>query len=227
MRCPSCTAENQRTAKFCVQCGTAFQAPCMKCGFKNPPAAKFCQECGASLESGAASQPQIAAPPAKLGKPPLDERPSLEPHEIPEGERKTVTALFADIKGSMELMEDLDPEEARAIVDPALKLMMDAVHRYDGYIVQSTGDGIFALFGAPRAHEDHPQRALYAALRMQEELRRYSAKLREAGNVAVESRVGVNTGEVVVRAIKTDDTHTEYPPIGHSTTLAARTSALA
>ena len=81
-----------------------------------------------------------------------------------DGERKTVTALFADIKGSMELMEDLDPEEARAIVDPALKLMIDAVHRYGGYIVQSTGDGIFALFGAPLAHEDHPQRSLYAAL---------------------------------------------------------------
>jgi class 3 adenylate cyclase len=199
----------------------------MKCGFKNPPAARFCQECGASLESGAVSQPQVAAPPVNLGKPAIDERPSLEPREIPEGERKTVTALFADIKGSMELMEDLDPEEARALVDPALKLMMDAVHRYDGYIVQSTGDGIFALFGAPLAHEDHPQRALYAALRMQEELRRYSAKLREAGNVAVESRVGVNTGEVVVRSIKTDDTHTEYTPIGHSTSLAARMEALA
>ena len=86
-----------------------------------------------------------------------------------------MTALFADIKGSTELMEDLDPEEARAIIDPALKLMIDAAHRYDGYVVQSTGDGIFALFGAPVAHEDHPQRALYAALRMQEELKRYSA----------------------------------------------------
>ena len=89
-----------------------------------------------------------------------------------------MTALFADIKGSTELMEDLDPEEARAIIDPALKLMIDAVHRYDGYVVQSTGDGIFALFGAPVAHEDHPQRALYAALRMQEELKRYSARVR-------------------------------------------------
>ena len=97
-------------------------------------------------------------------------RRSSRPAELLDGERKTVTALFADIKGSMELMEDLDPEEARAIVDPALKLMMDAVHRYDGYVVQSTGDGIFALFGAPVAHEDHPQRALYAALRMQEDL---------------------------------------------------------
>ena len=94
-----------------------------------------------------------------------------------EGERKTVTALFADIKGSTELMEDLDPEEARGIIDPALKLMIEAVRRYDGYIVQSTGDGIFALFGAPMAHEDHPQRALYAALRLQEELKRYSAKV--------------------------------------------------
>src|SRR5262249_3139044 len=89
------------------------------------------------------------------------------------------------------------------------------------------GDGIFALFGAPLAHEDHPQRALYAALRMQEDLRRYSAKLREAGNLAVEARVGVNTGEVVVRSIRTGDTHTEYTPIGHSTSLAARMQALA
>src|SRR6202011_5321442 len=95
-----------------------------------------------------------------------------------EGERKTVTALFVDIKGSTELMPDLDPEEARAIVDPALKLMIDAVHQYGGYVVQSTGDGIFALFGAPVAHEDHPQRALYAALRLQEELKRYSDRMR-------------------------------------------------
>ncbi|HEY6394055.1 MAG TPA: adenylate/guanylate cyclase domain-containing protein, partial [Candidatus Binataceae bacterium] len=110
-----------------------------------------------------------------------------------DGERKTVTALFADIKGSMDLMEDLDPEQARAIVDPALEIMMDAVHRYDGYIVQSTGDGVFALFGAPAAHEDHPQRGLYAALRMQEEIRRYSAGLRERGNPPIEIRVGLNT----------------------------------
>ncbi|HUY28276.1 MAG TPA: adenylate/guanylate cyclase domain-containing protein [Candidatus Binataceae bacterium] len=114
-----------------------------------------------------------------------------------EGERKTVTALFADIKGSTELEQDLDPEEARAIVDPALMLMIDAVRRYDGYIVQSTGDGIFALFGAPVAHEDHPQRAMYAALRMQDELRRYSDKLLADGRAPLEIRVGLNTGEVV------------------------------
>ena len=144
-----------------------------------------------------------------------------------DGERKTVTALFADIKGSTELMEDLDPEEARAIIDPALKLMIDAVHRYDGYIVQSTGDGIFALFGAPVAHEDHPQRALYAALRMQEELRRYSAKLVAEGGMPIEARVGINTGEVVVRTITTGGGHAEYTPIGHSTNLASRMQAVA
>jgi class 3 adenylate cyclase/tetratricopeptide (TPR) repeat protein len=144
-----------------------------------------------------------------------------------DGERKLVTFLFADIKGSMDLMEDLDPEEARAIVDPALKLMMDAVHHYGGYVAQPTGDGIFALFGAPVAHEDHPQRALFAALRLQEEMRRYSAKLRVAGNLPVEARVGVNTGEVVVRSIATGQGNVEYAPIGHSTGLAARMQALA
>ena len=87
-----------------------------------------------------------------------------QPSSALEGERKTVTVLFADIKGSMDMIEDLDPEEARAIVDPALKLMIDATQRYGGYVAQSTGDGIFALFGAPVAYEHHPQRALYAAL---------------------------------------------------------------
>jgi class 3 adenylate cyclase/tetratricopeptide (TPR) repeat protein len=157
----------------------------------------------------------------------LAEQASVDPHEVPDDERKTVTALFADIKGSMELMEDLDPEEARAIVDPALKLMIDAVHRYGGYIVQSTGDGIFALFGAPVAHEDHPQRALYAALRLHEDLKGYSDRLRVEGRMPLQARVGVNTGEVVVRTIETEGGHAEYAPIGHSTGLAARMQALA
>src|SRR5229473_3211229 len=133
----------------------------------------------------------------------------------------------ADIKGSTELMEELDPEEARAIVDPAIKLMIDAAHRYDGYIVQSTGDGIFAIFGAPVAREDHPQRALHAALRMQEDLKRYADKLREHGQPPLSVRVGVNAGEVVVRSIQTGDAHTEYTPIGHSISLASRLQTLA
>jgi class 3 adenylate cyclase/predicted ATPase len=142
------------------------------------------------------------------------------------GERKTVTALFADIKGSTELMRDLDPEEARAIIDPVLHLMMDAVHRYDGYVAQSTGDGIFALFGAPIAHEDHPQRALHAALAMQQELGQHSEKLRSQGRPPLEVRIGINTGEVVVRAIHTGG-HTEYTPVGHVTNLASRMQTIA
>ena len=137
-----------------------------------------------------------------------------------------MTALFADIQGSTELMRDLDPEEARAIVDPVLHLMMDAVHRYDGYVAQSTGDGIFALFGAPVAHEDHPQRALHAALAMQGDLRRYADRLRKDGKIPVEARVGVNTGEVVVRTIETGG-HTEYTSVGHVTNLAARMQTIA
>jgi class 3 adenylate cyclase/predicted ATPase len=127
----------------------------------------------------------------------------------------------------MELMEALDPEEARAIVDPALTLMIDAVHRYDGYIVQSTGDGIFALFGAPIGNEDHPQRALCTALRMQEDLKRYSERNRLEGRSPVQVRVGVHIGEVVVRGLRTDATHVEYTPIGHSVSLAARMQMLA
>jgi class 3 adenylate cyclase len=141
-----------------------------------------------------------------------------------EGERKTVTALFADIKSSTELMRDLDPEEARALVDPVLQLMMEAVHRYDGYVVQSAGDGIFALFGAPVAHEDHPQRAVHAAIAMRDALRRRAGGRPDRPPVAV--RIGVNTGEVVLRLVHTGG-HTEYAPVGHAANLAARMQGVA
>jgi predicted ATPase/class 3 adenylate cyclase len=222
MRCPGCDFENAPGAKFCVECGESLNGRCPKCGLAKPANAKFCQECGSSF--GAATEAKKT-----VGDGTTDIRISSQHPvgEIPEGERKTVTALFADIKGSMELIEDLDPEDARAIVDPALKLMMDAVHRYDGYVAQSTGDGIFALFGAPVAHEDHPQRALYAALRMQEDIKRLAEKLRADKGVNLQVRVGVNSGEVVVRTIHTGEAHTEYAPIGHSTSLASRLQALA
>src|SRR5439155_3271298 len=155
------------------------------------------------------------------------EQAALEARGSSEGERKTITALFADLKGSSTLIEGLDPEEARALIDPALQLMMDAVHHYEGYVAQALGDGIFALFGAPIAHEDHPQRALYAALRMQEDMRRYGDQVRLKHGVPLAMRVGVNTGEVVVRSIRKDDLHTDYVPVGHSTNLAARMEQMA
>ena len=144
-------------------------------------------------------QPPAAYTPRHLAERIRAEQIALEARGSPEGERKTITALFADLKGSTALIEGLDPEEARALIDPALHLMMDAVHRYEGYVAQALGDGIFALFGAPIAHEDHPQRALYAALRMQEDMRRYGDQVRLKHGVPLAMRVGVNTGEVVVR----------------------------
>ncbi len=227
VRCAKCGTNNAPGDNFCAQCGRALTKSCAKCKAENPPSSNFCGKCGAPLiDSTVSLSATPSTPESAFDARVAGEKPDAAARTI-EGERKTITALFADIKGSTELMEDLDPEEARAIIDPALKLMIDATHRYDGYVVQSTGDGIFALFGAPVAHEDHPQRALYAALRMQEELKRYSAKLREAGNLPIEGRVGVNTGEVVVRSITTGAGQTEYTPIGHTTNLASRMQALA
>src|SRR6516164_9066864 len=218
MHCSKCGFDNPEGMKFCGQCTAPLALVCPNCGFENPPGFKFCGQCTTPLAPG------LTAPRASKTSVAVRE---TDGSEALDGERKMVTALFADIKGSMELMEDLDPEEARWVVDPALRLMMDAVHRYGGYIVQSTGDGIFALFGAPVAHEDHPQRAVYAALRMQEEMRRYGDRMLTQGQTPLQARVGVNTGEVVVRSIQTGVDHTEYTPIGHSTGLAARLQTLA
>jgi class 3 adenylate cyclase/tetratricopeptide (TPR) repeat protein len=143
-----------------------------------------------------------------------------------EGERKQVTVLFADLKGSMELLADRDPEEARKILDPVLERMMEAVHHYEGTVNQVMGDGIMALFGAPLAHEDHAVRACYAALRMQESLKRYAETMRRAHGVEVQIRVGLNSGDVVVRAIG-GDLHMDYTAVGQTTHLAARMEQLA
>jgi class 3 adenylate cyclase len=228
VRCPICDYDSTQTTSFCGNCGAALKNRCEKCGSENPPQFKFCGACGTSLS---ATSPQRGRrKPTEQGT--RAKRVSVKPPstsasaDAAEGERKTVTALFADIKGSTELTRDLDPEEARAIVDPVLHLMMAAVHRYDGYVAQSTGDGIFALFGAPAAHEDHPQRALHAALAMQEELRRHGEKLRNQGRLPVEIRIGVNTGEVVVRTVQTGG-HSEYAPVGHTANLAARMQTVA
>src|SRR6476469_5018568 len=219
MRCYSCDADNPETAKFCSSCGTALPINCANCGQLNRAGSHFCNQCGAAL--GLSAKHATSPPPGiAIGH-------AIDSGFVPEGERRLVTALFVDIINSTGLEQDLDPEEARAIIDPALGLMIDAVRRYDGHVVQSTGDGIFALFGAPIAHEDHPQRSLYAALRLQEEIRRLSDRLRTEGRTPIQIRAGVNTGEVVVRPIKTGEGQTEYTPVGHTVNLASRMQSLA
>jgi class 3 adenylate cyclase/predicted ATPase len=187
---------------------------------------------GASLVSGAKFQVSGSQPPISYTPPHLADRiramqAAMEARGITDGERRIITAVFTDMAGFTALAHGLDPEVVRAIIDPALQVMMNAVHRYEGFVTQSLGDGIFALFGAPIAHEDHPQRALYAALLMQEEMRRYSDKIRLEKGVPIQIRVGINTGEVVLRSIRKDDLHTDYLPVGHSTNLASRMEGLA
>ena len=165
-------------------------------------------------------RPPLAYTPAYLAEKILASRAALE------GERKQVTVLFADIKGSTELIEGLDPEEARRLLDPALHIMMEAVHRYEGTVNQVLGDGIMALFGAPVAHEDHAVRACYAALAMQAAMRRHTEEVRQSHGLEMQIRVGLNSGEVVVRAIG-NDLHMDYSAVGQTTHLAARMEQLA
>jgi class 3 adenylate cyclase len=207
--------------RFCGQCAGPLAAACPSCGSANPPGNKFCGHCAAPL---AGTTPRVVTPdsytPKHLAERIINSKAALE------GERKQVTVLFADLKGSMELLADRDPEEARKILDPVLERMMEAIHHYEGTVNQVMGDGIMALFGAPLAHEDHAVRACYAALRMQEALRRYAEDVFRRYGVPVEIRVGLNSGEVVVRAIGSD-LHMDYTAVGQTTHLAARMEQMA
>ncbi len=222
MQCARCHHENRPGAKFCEECAAPLARACANCRAPLSATAKFCSEC--AHPAGQAATARFAVPeaytPRHLAERILTSKAALE------GERKQVTVLFADLKGSMELLADRDPEEARRILDPVLERMMDAVHRYEGTVNQVMGDGIMALFGAPLAHEDHAVRACYATLRMQDAVRRYSDELRRAQGVEVQIRVGLNSGEVVVRSIG-NDLRMDYTAVGQTTHLAARMEQLA
>ncbi len=228
MQCSRCHHENAAEAKFCGECGGRLEAACASCGAANPPGNKFCQQCGTALggapEAGAATDTRFASPdtytPSHLARKILTARSSLA------GERKKVTVLFADLKGSLELLADRDPEDARVLLDGVLERMMEAVHRYEGTVNQVMGDGIMALFGAPVAHEDHAVRACYAALRMSRSISRYAEELRRRQGVDVQIRVGLNSGDVVVRSIGSD-LNMDYSAVGQTTHLAARMEQLA
>jgi len=224
MKCPHCAHDNPTNAKFCLECGSRFAQTCPKCRNELPLSAKFCLECGERV-SAVASDPTRFTNPEPCTPKHLAER-ILTSKAALEGERKQVTVLFADLKGSMELLADRDPEEARSVLDPVLQLMMDAVHRYEGTINQVMGDGIMALFGAPLAHEDHAVRACYAAIRMQESVKKYAEEVRRSHAAVIKIRVGLNSGEVVVRSIGSD-LRMDYTAVGQTTHLAARMEQLA
>jgi class 3 adenylate cyclase/tetratricopeptide (TPR) repeat protein len=222
--CPRCRQDNPPGAKFCSGCGGRVEAVCPSCGHASRPGSRFCNECGNPVATLPGVAPALASPqsytPRYLAEKILTSRHALE------GERKQVTVLFADIKGSLELLADRDPEEARKLLDPVLERMMEAVHRYEGTVNQVMGDGIMALFGAPLAHEDHAVRACYAALAMQQAIRRYTAEVRRDHGIEVQVRIGLNSGEVVVRAIGSD-LRMDYSAVGQTTHLAARMEQLA
>src|SRR5438034_8490910 len=228
MICPQCKSENFPDSAFCDQCGARLETACSNCGEPNRRGARFCKNCGRLID-----RTPTTAPSAVPGAPSPDtyvpkhlaEKILASRHTL-EGERKQVTVLFADIRGSTKLVEGLDPEEAQKIIDPVLSVMMEAVHRYEGTVNQVLGDGIMALFGAPLAHEDHALRACYAALAMQAALRAYAEEVRRVHGMPMQIRVGLNAGDVVVRGIG-NDLHMDYSAVGQTTHLAARMEQLA
>jgi class 3 adenylate cyclase/tetratricopeptide (TPR) repeat protein len=221
MKCPKCQTENLADSLFCEECSAALEAACPTCGAGNRPAAKFCRKCRAALTSAPAAAPDPRAYTAKhLAEKILQSKSTLE------GERKQVTVLFADVKGSMELAERMDAEAWSAIMQRFFRILSDGVERFEGFVDKFTGDGIMALFGAPIAHEDHARRACYAALHLTEELRPYANELRLRRGLNFSVRMGVNSGEVIVGKIG-DDLRMEYTAQGHTVGLASRMEQIA
>jgi len=224
MTCGACGFENPEGMKFCGDCGQALSVAtaCPGCGFENPPRFKFCGECGATL----------GGTPARVERAPRDYTPKhlaekiLRSRSALEGERKQVTVLFADVKGSMQLAEQLGPEEWSQITQRFFKILSAGVERFEGFVDKFTGDGIMALFGAPLAHEDHAQRACYAALHLRDEIARYATEVKREYGVGFSTRMGINSGEVIVGRIG-DDLRMDYTAQGHTVGLAQRMESLA
>jgi class 3 adenylate cyclase/tetratricopeptide (TPR) repeat protein len=222
VKCSRCQVDNRDGVKFCENCGAHLDLVCPRCGSVVLEDRRFCGACGGSLTRS--PRERFSSPhdytPQYLAEKILGARETLE------GERKQVTVLLADVRGSLELLADRDPEDARRVLDPVLTEMMEAVHRYEGTVNQVMGDGIMALFGAPLAHEDHAVRACYAALRMQESIAALAEELRQSQGLSVQVRIGLNSGEVVVRSIGSD-LRMDYTAVGQATHLAGRMEQLA
>ncbi|HEY1356214.1 MAG TPA: adenylate/guanylate cyclase domain-containing protein [Solirubrobacterales bacterium] len=227
MECASCGHENASDARFCGNCGRPLSATveCPECRAANPAGQRFCNACGAELSPTA--EPTDAESPQRTATPPdhLAHKIRAGAGAI-EGERKQVTVLFADVMGSMDLAERCDPEEWREIMDRFFGILCSGVHLFEGTVDKFTGDGIMALFGAPVAHEDHAQRACFAALRLIDDLGDFTAELRRTRGLNFLVRIGINSGEVIVGGIGAD-LGMEYTAVGHTVGLAQRMEQLA
>ena len=225
MRCPKCESDNREGVKFCEECGAKLELECPACKAKIPLSKKFCGECGHNLTKPFEASPVDYSEPKSYTPRFLAEK-ILTTRSSIEGERKFVTVLFADIANYTAIAEKLDPEEVHQIMDGCFKVLMDEIHKYEGTINQFTGDGVMALFGAPVAHEDHAQRACYAALSIQRAIRDYGERIRKDIEVDFNMRMGLNSGPVIVGSIG-DDLRMDYTAIGDTTNLAARLESLA
>lgn len=225
MRCPNCRTENRQGRRYCAACGEPLGIECFKCGFSNNPSEIYCGGCGIELEADVRLLATKFGPPSSYTPSHLAEE-ILAARAAIEGERKHVTVLFADLKGSLELIENRDPEHVQAILDAAIRSMIGAVHRFEGIVNRIQGDGIMALFGAPLAHEDHAVRACYAALAMRKSQLNVGGTAAPGDTLERRIRVGLNSGDVVVRAIG-NDLSMDYDAIGQATHLAARMEQLA
>ena len=200
MKCSACQQEAAAGANFCAVCGAWLAVTCSACGTELPETARFCPQCGQSVSRSLPPASAGSTVPKTYTSHYLAER-ILDPLNVLVDERKHLTVLFADLKGSMEILADRDPEESRKVLDGVLERMMEAVHRYEGRVTQVTGDGIMALFGAPLAHEDHGLQACCAALAMQGAISRFSDETRRSQGVPVQIRVGLHSGEAVVHPL--------------------------
>ncbi|MCJ7687373.1 MAG: AAA family ATPase, partial [Desulfobacteraceae bacterium] len=225
MKCPKCQFENREEAKFCKECGNKLELVCPQCGHAYAPGTKFCDECGHDLQKTTPSPPIAydqphSYTPKHLADKILTTRSSIE------GERKLVTVFFADVANYTSVSEKLDPEEVHQMMDGAFKILMDEIHKYEGTINQFTGDGVMALFGAPVSHEDHAQRACYAALSIQKAMGEYGDKIEKDTGVEFKMRVGLNSGPVIVGSIG-DDLRMDYTAVGDTTNLGSRMEGMA
>ncbi len=232
MKCPDCQSENPKSAKFCVECGNKLEMKCPKCGFGNSPSFKFCAECGYKLDHPYEPEPKDQSFDQKLEKiqrylpKGLTEKILSQRNKI-EGERKQVTVMFCDMEGFTALSEKLGPEEAYSIMDQVYRILIQNVHKFEGTVNEMTGDGILALFGAPIALEDAPQRAIQSAIAIHREMAKFSEKVFSINrSLVIKMRIGIHTGPVVVGTLG-NDLRVEFKAVGDTVNLASRVEEIA